>query len=294
MQHSLLFRLALYSLLITASPSFAGKPDATITRYTIESPFGPNDHRGEYDRKLLELALKKTTSKYGPYVFLRAPQMNQVRAVESMSKGAYPNFVRVLGYDKSLKEKGLRYIDFPIFRGLLGYRTCFYANAIKDRLATMLSTNDLKQFTFGVGSGWIDDKILQHNGYKTLVASDYESMFELTASGRFELFCRGANEVLEEFKTHRELQGLHYDRSFYLHYPMRHFYYFSKLHEKDMKRVKEGLDIAAKDGSFVQLWKEYHASNLVFLQLKDREEVALKNPEVEGIEFSYNKLLFTP
>ncbi len=291
------FKHLFYLLSITVfivSPSMAETIDLTITTYTVEKPLGPTDLRGEYDRNLLELALKKTEATYGAFAFNRAPAMNQVRAIETIRNDTYRNFVRVLGYDKKLEEKGLRYIDFPIFLGLLGYRTCFYSHTIKERLPQNISSKGLKQFLFGVGRGWIDDKILRHNGFRTTIAINYETMFELTARGRIELFCRGANEVLDEFTTHHTLEGLHYDRSFYLHYPMRHFYYFSKNQEKDMKRVKEGLDIALRDGSLMELWKRYHAKNLDFLKLETRKRISLENPVLAGKSFHYQDILFSP
>ena len=59
--------------------------------------------------------------------------------------------------------------------------------------------------------------------FKVVEVSRYESLFRMVAINRFDLFCRGTNELLEEFNAHRDIPDLTYDEAISIAYPMPRF-----------------------------------------------------------------------
>ena len=66
---------------------------------------------------------------------------------------------------------------------------------------------------------------MQHNGFGVAVSPKYEDLFLMVANRRFDLFCRGANELLNELEAHQEIVNLSYDRSIVFHCPFPLFFY---------------------------------------------------------------------
>jgi hypothetical protein len=62
------------------------------------------------------------------------------------------------------------------------------------------SLEQLKKYTIGQGIGWQDAKILQHNGLNVVDVDAYESLFKMVAAGRIDLFCTGANQLMQNTK----------------------------------------------------------------------------------------------
>ncbi len=48
-------------------------------------------------------------------------------------------------------------------------------------------------------------EILRENGFQVREVSEYESLFKMVAGKRFDLFCRGTNELLSEWETHKSI-----------------------------------------------------------------------------------------
>lgn len=49
-----------------------------------------------------------------------------------------------------------------------------------------------------------------------LEVAQCESLFVMAAGNRFDLFCRGANELRDEFESYEHIKGLAYDTSMQL------------------------------------------------------------------------------
>lgn len=111
------------------------KPASAINKkpllvYVIGNEKG-RDNRHAYEIDLIHLLLDKTVMEFGAYTSKAAPKMGHLRGLLSIRENTYPNFVRTFGYQDDLVQQGnVSPIYYPVYRGLLGYRTCFLSEKI--------------------------------------------------------------------------------------------------------------------------------------------------------------------
>lgn len=287
-QRTLLIALILLSL-------FCLVPRQTLaeTIFTYQAKESEKDTRREHDRDLLQLALEKTKVKYGPYRLVPSPVMNSARSIKTVIKGELSNFfVKFSATDERMTKMG--FVPFPVDRGIVGYRVFFVSPAAKDRLKRVESLDHLKEFTMGQGAGWLDTDILKYNGFNVIMGSSYEGLFEMVSRGRVDLFPRGANELLNEFESHKTIKNLLYDNSIVLYYPLPRFFFSTKTNTKALKRIEEGLITAYQDGSLIKLWEKHYGPSIEFVGLEKRKIFKIDNPFIKEINNSYEKYIYKP
>jgi len=269
--------LFFYTLLFTLNAS----ADSVFTYRDKESK---HDTRHDYDRKLMELALQKTEQKYGP--FKLQPSMegaNEKRVVMLALSGVYENFFFKAAASAEMLEK-FAYVPFPIDRGIVGYRVAFVSEQTKNKLASVKTLEDLKQFSILQGVGWHDTKILEQSGFKVIQFGHYDPMFKMIANNRADLFTRGANEIRSEWLTHYNMKNLTYDETILLHYPFPRFLFTQKNNTKAIERITEGIMMAYEDGSLLELWNHEYQASIDFSSLKTRRVFELNNPVMDLID----------
>lgn len=186
-------------------------------------------------------------------------------------------------------------MPFPIDLGIVGYRVCFLSKNIKDKVARAKTLETLLQFTHGQGVGWSDTAILENSGMKVMSINSYESLFYLVAANRFDLFCRGANELLDEYNTYKTIKDLTYDTSMSIAYPLPRFFYTHKSNIKAMERVYKGLITAYKDGSLKKLWLKSYKKSIDFVKLHNRRIHWIENPNLKSIKSNeYRQYFYDP
>lgn len=246
-----------------------------------------------YEVPLIVLALEKTKGEYGEFRLNKVdPTMTHARLIEEMRRGYYPNLVRSLGYSRDQAKKGLEYIRFPIYLGLLGFRTCFTNRDLSPHIENVTSLAALGAFTQGIGIGWAEELLFRHNGIKVVKAASVKSLFHMTAKGRIDLFCRGASEVKSEFAEYKYLKNLVYDKSIALYYPMPVFLYTNKSNTELIERLTKGLELAYVDGSMQKLWEKNFKESFSFQELHSRRIIRLENPVSLDIDFNYEKYFY--
>lgn len=287
--HCFSLRLAAIWLALLSAVSYAD----TIVWHRSPLDFG--SFRYVYDIEVLRLALEKTRPAYGDYQLQAIPAGNFKRMLHTLRRNNYPNMLLEISYDKTLEDSGeLTYISFPIELGIIGYRVCFVNPAVKDRVSQVNSLDELRQYTMGQGVGWADIEILRHNGFRVTEVSNYTSLFRMVAGGRFDLLCRGVNELMMEYGQYQRIGNLTYDESFALVYRLPRFFY---LHKKDAalkQRVEEGLKLAYGDGSLQALWRKHNWQSIEFTRLPTRKIFYLENPLIDGLPRDYERYFYNP
>lgn len=264
------------------------------TVFTYRAPESDRDTRLHYEIQVLRLALEKTTDEYGPFRLEPTPRINVARCMQSVRQHKFTNFFCSLGYTEIYDTyPDVTYVRFPIELGILSYRTCFTNAKTAEKLENITSLRELRGLTHGLGRDWADVAVLKHNGFKVVEVDQYETLFTMAAAGRFDLFCRGTNEIKEEYDVRKDINGLVYDRNIVIHYPMPLFLYTNKANTAAIERITEGLHKALKDGSLVTLWKSKHLPSADFAQLHKRRLFRLQNPVVKNIDFDYAKYDYT-
>jgi len=263
------------------------------TIFHIRAAESALDKRYDYDRAVLELALQKTVEEYGPYELHSTQEMNFLRAQADVTHNVYQNFFIKLSYETKFNES-MDFVPFPIDLGIVGYRVCFVSKENLNRVSLVEHLEELKQFTYGLGSGWSDISIFRSQGFKVIEVPTYESLFKMVAKGRFDLFCRGVNELKDEYETHKHIEGLTYDTSMAIVYPLPRFFYTNPDNQQAIKRVYDGFVKAYNDGSLIEVWKEFYQSSIDFSQLKNRKIYRIDNPNLKGLDESYRTYLYNP
>jgi ABC-type amino acid transport substrate-binding protein len=195
-------------------------------------------------------------------------------------------------------ERDLIPVRIPVDKNLGGY--CVFlirkeAQATFDRVRTL---EDLRQFGFGLGLGWIDVDILKHNHLRVVTGSDYDGLFDMVANRRFDAFVRAAVEVLDEFDQRaKRIPDLAIERGLILYYPLPMYFWFPKTTEgrRLADRAREGMLAMIEDGTYDRIFFAYQGKKVERLNLKDRRVIRIENPLL-GPEtpFDDKRLWFDP
>jgi hypothetical protein len=263
------------------------------TLFTFRSPESNLDLRYDYDNQLLALALEKTKHEYGDFKLVPSPVMNFLRAENVAKTNQLENFFFKQSYNEEL-AKDLLFIPFPIDLGIVGYRVCFVSKSNSTKLAQINSLEDLKQLSHGQGAGWLDATLLRHHGFAVTEAANYEGLFRMVANNRFDLFCRGTNELLGEYNAHKDVPNLTYDTRIAIAYPIPRFFFTAKQNTASAARIHKGLITAYNDGSLQSLWLKYYKESIDFVNLGERKIFYLDNPMLNGLDTDYKQYFYNP
>ncbi|MEO0979515.1 MAG: hypothetical protein AAFY24_19780 [Pseudomonadota bacterium] len=281
--------LMLAGLLFLLTGENAAKADLAVT---VMGPEAPADKRYEYDRAVIELALTKTEAKYGQFSVRDTPAgQNTQRALIEASNNKYSNFIIKASMSNDLPES-LAIIPFPVDLGIVGYRVAFVSEENKKALSRVKSLEDLKEFEVIQGLGWLDTRILRHHGFRVRTNAEYQPMFSMAALGRSDLFFRGANELLEEWKAQKNIPGLAFDETISVYYPLPRFLVTARENRELIERVHEGLLLAYEDGSLQELWEDKYRASIDFANLGGRKIFRLENPFLEGLDPSWQQYVY--
>jgi hypothetical protein len=288
-------KTAIITVFFTLTFLFTSVCTAEPLSITMSTTLAGKDPRQAYSGLALTLALEKTREEYGDYKILIFPvTMNTARAIEEAKKNTIPNFILLTTFQNKMLDDGLEYTRFPVDLGVTGFRICFVSPNAKIPVSKIKTLDELRQFTIGQGAGWADIDILRYNRFTVTEISSFESLFNMTAANRIDLVCRGINELETELKNHADMKDLDYDRSIAISYPLPRFYFSNNKNTKVLKRITKGLLISYRDGSLQKVWLEQYQSALTFARLKQRRIFYLKTPNIDRIDFDYQKYFFDP
>jgi hypothetical protein len=258
------------------------------------APQSESDMRMQYDKEVLKLALEKTKEEFGPYKISDAGKFNYKRAEVLLENNQIKNLIYKQSVSKERIEK-FGAVPFPVDLGIVGYRIFLHSKKISKKLVKIKSLEDLKGFSIGQGQGWLDTSILRESGFEVEVGSTYSGLFRMVARGNFDLFPRGANEILNEWNANSKvLPKLDYEKNFVLYYPLPRFFITNKGNKILLKRVEKGLKMAFKDGSLLTLWKKNYSKSVEFVDLKSRIVFKIENPFLKGIDRGFEKYILDP
>lgn len=269
------------------------RPCFAQTIFTHRVPEAYTRDTPNYEVSVLKLALDKTLKEYGPYELKPAPKINISRSLQSIKSNTFPNYFASLGYNENYgTPEEITYVRFPVDLGVLSYRTCFAAKESLANIAQIDTLEELRNLSIGQGRGWVDGAILKHNGFDVEEIEPSTNLFKMVAVNRLDLFCRGANEIKEEYERWKDLAGLGYDRHLLIYYPMPIFFYTNSQNNEAIARVTKGLLKAYADGSLMKLWRAHHQASVDFAELDQRKVFRLENPLVKSIDFDYAQYFY--
>ena len=234
------------------------------------------DKRSEYPVNLLELALQKSG---GGYQLSPSPvAMLQGRALLEVE--ANSRLVNIMwAMTTTAREEQALPIRIPIDKGLLGWRLALVPKQNRKLLSQVQSLHDLASFSAGLGHDWPDVDIFHANGLIVKTSANYELLFRMLSDGQFQYFPRSVAEVWDELDEHKQY-GLVTADHVAMHYTAPHYYFVSKGNVKLADAVKNGLELAIKDGSFDRLFHKYYDEQIARADFEHRTILELANPSL--------------
>ena len=248
--------------------------------YRHNAPESPFDRRYDYHWKILETALEKTTAKYGAYKLESGEFMTEQRQVFELKNETGKLTVLYLGTTPEMEQE-LIPVRIPVDKNLGGYCVFLTRPELQPEFDGVVSIDDLRRFSFGLGLGWIDVDILRANRFKVVTGSNYEGLFEMAQNGRFDAFLRSATEVIEEYEARKsKLSGLCIEPRLGLYYPMPMYFWFCKTAEgrRLAERAEEGMRIMIADGTYDRIFSQYQDAKIRRLDLAHRRFIRIANP----------------
>lgn len=229
-----------------------------------------------YSVGALKIAMKHMDNKYT--LSVSNDPITQTRAIERLEADQMD--VMWLSSNQEFENRLLP-VRFPLLKGLLGHRV-FIINANNQALFNSVKEfADLKQLTFGQGTGWTDITILRDNGLKVITTSKYDNLFFMVEGGRFDAFPRGVLEPWTEIKARPNLP-LTVEREIVLVYVLPFYLFVSPKRPELASAIQTGLDRALASGDFDEYFYSHSMVKdaLSRSNLKNRKAFSLNNPDL--------------
>lgn len=250
-----------------------------VMRYVHPPPESALDHRYDYHWEILRTALQRTTDKYGAFTLESSELMTEKRQAFEMGPAGKLT-VMYLSTTPDF-ERNLIPVRIPVDKNLGGYCVFLIRKEEQDRFANVRSLDDLKQFSYGLGLGWIDVDILRRDGLKVVTGSNYDGLFAMLVNKRFDIFLRASVEVLGEYDERKAaMPDLAIEQHLVLYYPLPMYFWFPKTAEGQRlaDRAREGMLSMIEDGTYDRIFFKYQQEKIDRLHLKDRRIFKIDNP----------------
>ena len=287
----------IFSLLLQSGLVFSLPAAAESMVYIYNAPESDLDQRYTYHWEILRTALEKTAEKHGPFEMVPSERMTENRQAFELEQASGKLSVMYQSTTPAFEES-LIPIRIPVDKNLVSYRIFLIRKGEEGRFASVASVEDLKQFRFGLGLGWIDVGVLEANGLPVITGSEYDGLFEMLVNRRFDIFLRAAVEILDEYEARKEaLPELAIERSLILYYPLPMYFWFSKTDEgrRLAARAEEGMRMMIEDGTYDTIFDKYQRKKIEALDLKHRKLIKIENPNLGPMTpFDDKRLWFDP
>lgn len=265
-----MFRIVfLISALILAYQLNAATWHITYPRAEFEG-----DKRSEYPTNLLDLALSKTNVRYK--IKPSEDYLRQNKAIRMLKENIEINVVWSMT-DKQ-REEEMTPIRIPIAKGLIGWRMlvakkehAFYRQKIE-------SFSDLLEYIPVQGIDWPDTKILQASGFNVATSRDMLEGYDLLKRNEVDFFPRSVIEILQEVDIDSVGAGFTVKPKTVIRYPSAMYFFVNKRNKTLAKLIETGLNRAIDDGSFDQLFLQYHGDMIDTFDLENARVFQIENP----------------
>ena len=219
----------------------------------IDATSSAEDKRDTYAISVLNLALTKAVGKGNFKLVPLKSQFSQKRAFLLLEK----NIDIIWSVTSTEREDIAIPIRIPISKGLMGYRRLLIRKENLDNFNDIKNITDLKDYIAGQGSDWPDTEILKANALPVRTSPSYEALFKMLIRKRFDYFPRSVEEIQGEAKRFSN-QGIIIAPFVMIYYPSANYFFVGKDDVQLAKLLEGGLNDAIADGSFNQLFMEYH------------------------------------
>lgn len=234
----------------------------------------------EYEFSVIELALEHADGDFR-VVIEEFPAMTQSRISSMMLEEKVD--VMFTGYSIERETKFLQ-VDFPMTRGLLGYRVFITQTDKLSTLEKVESLEDLKTFCIGTGSDWPDASIMEKNGF-CVDRAPRDQLWDMLANKRFDLLSRAVHEGFREIDAIQEqYPNIVLSTSTVLAYPFDLFIYVNRNNKRLHRILTQGLSRAYSNGNFMRHFLSNRDLRHALETLKDPDThiIRIENPDMSN------------
>ncbi|MBH9551659.1 hypothetical protein [Inhella gelatinilytica] len=224
---------------------------------TVRIPGPPYFVAGQpfFQGELAQLGLRKAG--WGDALHL-LPSQTWLRQVRELRDG-HADMAPLPAHEAVYQDYGLRRVDFPLRRGLLGLRRLVARADRLDKLRQLKDLKALKALRLGYGAEWADAPILQRLGFTLQLARSTEQLYEDLRAGRSDYLSRGLNEVPSEMVHFGGLgDPIGVVPDLLLFYPLDDCFFVAPQRADLQSALHTGLDRAWQDGSYATLFRHHY------------------------------------
>lgn len=267
-------RQRLYSLYLLLFGTFSCLAVEQVKHIGIDQSLDQQKH---YFPSVLQLAIDKSTDKYGPARLFQVDlPMEAQRQFISLDNKLLDVIWTMTSNEREQEALPVR---IPLLKGLLGYRVLVIRQKQQAQFAAIKQLNELKKLTAVQGYGWPDVQILQENGFNVESSAWYDSIYKSLDAGFYDYFPRSVLEAWSEL-SHYQYDNLKVDEQHLLVYPTAIYFFVAKHRPLLAERLAYGLHQAIADGSFDELFNQFpqHVDAVAKLNSQTRQVYTIPNP----------------
>jgi hypothetical protein len=266
-------------------------------RYVFNGAVSPFSNDLGYPWRVLEEALVRTRTEYGPFALAQGPVMTETRRIDELRRAT--GAVTVIHYDANAAlERELIPVRIPVERDLVGYRIFLVRRERLEALRDVATLEDLKPFSFGLVFDWSDVEIVRKAGLSVVTGTTSAGLIDMLYNERFDILPVAASSAFTYAESRRsDLPDLEIEPRLCLYYPMPMYFWFSRSEEgkRLAERVESGLREMIEDGTFERMFDEHHGPTIERLGLRQRRVIRIENPNLPpDTPLSDPRLWFTP
>ncbi len=259
------------------TPPDSGEP-AQVIFWVGDMP----QSRIRYEKELIRQALERTREEYGDYSLELDRQLrSQERLAREITNGEGLHILNGPGWSFTPSEEDAidtRIIPIPLAKGLLGYRQCIIRRDNRKKFDEIDSEAELKQFTMGLGQGWLDNSILRHNGFKVIEAPDLNKLYYMLKRRRFDCLPLGIGEAKGSLAEHDQNGELMIAENLLLFYPLPVYMQVGGKNSPLAQRMEQGLTELLQDGTLDRLFHAHYQDEIQQMQSPEIRVFRLENP----------------
>ncbi|MCJ2164879.1 amino acid ABC transporter substrate-binding protein [Pseudodesulfovibrio sp. S3] len=270
-------------------------PGYCLDEIRIQPGSSEEDLRHTYPIALLMKALEATAESDGPFRITPGQvRMSRDRALEEIASGKHINLY--IAATRNTWEERTIPIRIPIMKRLLSYRLLLINCRDMDRFAKIDSLQALKQLKGGTGLQWTITEVHRRHGFTLVTGNDYEGLFSMLDSGRFDYFSRGINEIFTEYETRKErFPDMCIEPTLALYSPSPSYFFVSPAYPKLADRIRRGMEIISANGELDALFQKHFGADIARAKLKERTVFRIDNPLLsKETPLDRPELWFTP
>lgn len=215
--------------------------------------------------------------------------MNIARMIHALKNNSHEHFVTEISYQDSFADSTIDYVPLPSIWAWWATGSALSRHAWRDAPLCPRIWSCWRHYSMGQGIGWADVAILRHNGFYVEEVGNYENMFKMVAAGRFDLLCRGINELFGEYEAHKEIHGSPMTAASPSTTWLPRFSSSITRIRHWKERIKVGLQRAYADGSLQRLWLEEYQSSIDAADLAHRHLFKLENPVIKSLKLDHQR-----